>query len=330
MDREKIFSAAQAQNLTSLADLLNKEHPSPTLSLVLTESLLIACGSRELYNSHATPAGRKRKTLDEVIELLLIKGADVNSKGFEGRTALHHTAHLFPHNIETLIQAGAEVNVSTKTGWTPLMSAPASAAKLLLDAGANPNTANQNGETALHHCRSTTKAKLLLEHGALLEARTLHGETPIMFAARKGRLPMVRWFCHEPDLANALDDRGNDILLIAAQAGKLNVVRFLLKCGRNPHLYNEDAQDLLICSCQTDNPGLASLALEQGCDVNYQDTRGFSALMYCIESGFEKTIPLLLEAGADPSLENNDGQSAMSLADVSCRKSFSHLLNGNL
>jgi ankyrin repeat protein len=55
--------------------------------------------------------------------------------------------------VHQLIQGGASVNTSSKTGWTPLMLAALEGnlevVKSLLQAGAHPDTASQAGLTAL-------------------------------------------------------------------------------------------------------------------------------------------------------------------------------------
>lgn len=58
----------------------------------------------------------------EILELLLAKGADVNAKDDEGRTAL-----MLQFNdsatLQDLLNAGADVDARDKDGWTPLMYA---------------------------------------------------------------------------------------------------------------------------------------------------------------------------------------------------------------
>jgi ankyrin repeat protein len=67
----------------------------------------------------------------------------------------------------------------------------------LLDAGANPRTADNGGWTALHFAARQHNAALvraLLAHGALLDAQDAHGNTPLFRAVfnAAGRAEVVQ------------------------------------------------------------------------------------------------------------------------------------------
>ena len=59
--------------------------------------------------------------LNEIVELLIAKGADVNAKSDDGWTSLHDAASI-GHNeiVELLIAKGADVNAKNNYGNTPL------------------------------------------------------------------------------------------------------------------------------------------------------------------------------------------------------------------
>ncbi len=92
----------------------------------------------------------------EVVELLITRGADVNLGLLDDSTSLTHSA--FKGNIEVLkhlLQApGIRVNKRTKEGITALFYASkqghAEAAELLLNKGADPELADENGVAPLH------------------------------------------------------------------------------------------------------------------------------------------------------------------------------------
>ena len=78
------------------------------------------------------------------IELLVSKGANINAKGYDGRTPLH--VAVVGSNDDTvafLLSLGANVNAKNDQGWTPLHYAAGhstlSVVKLLLDKGASLN-----------------------------------------------------------------------------------------------------------------------------------------------------------------------------------------------
>ena len=91
-----------------------------------------------------------------------------------------------------LIDAGADVNTKDNNGETPLhknlrskvKNANASFAKLLIDAGADVNAKDNDGKTPLHNCKNGAKAQLLIDAGADVNAKDKGGDTPLHLSRR--------------------------------------------------------------------------------------------------------------------------------------------------
>ena len=138
-------------------------------------------------------------TTTETVEVLLESGADVTLKDKEGATVLHY-AVLNDNALETLpllVEAGADVNVCTlKYHESPLMYAREwffgrdeekgkQVMKLLLDAGADINTADDTGYTLLLYAAVNRKSDLLvflLEQGADRYRKSQDGKTALDYA----------------------------------------------------------------------------------------------------------------------------------------------------
>ena len=91
---------------------------------------------------------------DKYLELLIIKGADVDSRGFHFWTPLMVASKNGLVNIaEILIENGADINAMEFYGWTPLMIASSEGhyetVKLLLEKGADISLKSSTGQTAL-------------------------------------------------------------------------------------------------------------------------------------------------------------------------------------
>jgi ankyrin repeat protein len=92
---------------------------------------------------------------DEIVSILLDRGADVNAvDGTTGRTALHEAAeHGNLSTVEILLESGAEVDAKDIWGWTPLHRAATQGGRkvvyLLLDKGADYNLKASGKKTPL-------------------------------------------------------------------------------------------------------------------------------------------------------------------------------------
>jgi hypothetical protein len=146
---------------------------------------------------HAVQNGNR-----ELIQLLLSRGADVNSRNGSGETVLmmldeDATSDL----IWDLVNAGANVNGTDQAGNTPLIDA-----------------AYRNNVDAL---------KTLLEAGAKVECKNKEGQTALMMAASNGLINNVRALVLAGSVLNELDNEGKNALSYALESEHRVVIRFL-------------------------------------------------------------------------------------------------------
>lgn len=135
----------------------------------------------------------------EVVRSLVSLGAKVNEKNYGGETPLMLAEESYNNNANVeditkiLINAHAEVNARlSPIGNTPLLNAIERSrfgcVKILTDAGADVNMANNAGESPLHKAVAVGSIKIvdfLLSKNANIEASDANGMTPMHYACRR-------------------------------------------------------------------------------------------------------------------------------------------------
>ena len=105
----------------------------------------------------------------------------------------------------------------------------AAVVEALLKAGADPNTALPDGETALMTAARTGKVdavKFLLAHGANVNAKeTVRGQTALMWAAAEGNADVIRLLVASGADIQARSNGGFTALLFAAREGRIAAVK---------------------------------------------------------------------------------------------------------
>jgi ankyrin repeat protein len=150
---------------------------------------------RELHDSiDRTPlhvAALGCRDADVFKMLVNVCGIDLEARHCYGGTSLHSAAfNGIVFALRCLINAGADVNVADNNGNTPLHRAnDFDCAVLLLAAGANVCARDSNGRTALHCValvgNDIAAVHALLAAGAYLDAANLRGEIPRWTLARR-------------------------------------------------------------------------------------------------------------------------------------------------
>ena len=96
---------------------------------------------------------------ESCIRLLVLLGADVNSRQYHGQTPLHHAMAKGRVNVvAVLIEIGADLNAKMPTGDTPLFYAARYGYSDIIEElcmwGANVNAKRINGGSSLHYAAS--------------------------------------------------------------------------------------------------------------------------------------------------------------------------------
>ncbi len=241
-----------------------------------------------------------------VVEAALREGAPVDGRDSDGDTALMQCLNADVARV--LLRAGASPNTSNPDGWTPLLFASvrgdARLVAVLLKAGADPKAASKDGKTALALARQTGSkpvAALLENAGATAPASAAAAPSPA-FLRSLARIPA--------------DDR----LFDAVARGDLAGVRAALKAGARADDRNADGSGILASALNhpaglppgpKNLPAIVRALLRAGADANARANDGWTPLMYAANSGETECAALLLKAGARANDRTKNGQTAL-------------------
>jgi ankyrin repeat protein len=171
----------------------------------------------------------------------------------------------------------------------------------------------ENAYTPLHYAVNERRTKpavvaVLLEAGADVNARTAGalapGRTPLMIAANRGRLDLVRQLLAAGADLHAKAPTGIAALAEACWGGKKaaneDVVRELLAAGAKP-----DAE-ALVAAGRYGSPEMVRLLIAAGATVN-EVSRWGTALHFAVDEKRADTTEALLAVGADPTFRLPEG-----------------------
>jgi ankyrin repeat protein len=155
----------------------------------------------------------------EIVRALLDGSATTSLKGNQGWTPLHVVAEGGDYNsrddndaivAQLLLERGADVNVPDDDNQTPLHLAcyfgRVKVVQVLINAGANVDMKNDQGQSPLHVVSGgaydsqedgISVARLLVKHGADVNAQDNNHATPSYFASHYGRPMLLLYYADE-------------------------------------------------------------------------------------------------------------------------------------
>jgi transcription elongation factor Elf1 len=196
------------------------------------------------------------------VRLLLSSGSNVNGRDEEGKTPLHRAV------FDRIWLPGvmAERNVAMLMGADGHLAV----AKLLIQHGANVNATDKNGETPLHSAAFTNfdghAIRLLIASGANVNAKDHFGRTP---------------------------------LFVAASCTNTEVVEQLLDSGADISIKDKNGKTVLhVAAAETVSTEILQLLIRKGADVNAKDAGGSTPLDYAMSKGRWENAQTLVNHGA--------------------------------
>jgi ankyrin repeat protein len=231
-------------------------------------ALSVACEPGKQHDSSSANVSQNTSKVQRDIPVEL----SFNEKALIGAASLGQT-----RTVQDLIKRGVSVNTRNKFAETVLSLAArgghADTVKLLLDSGADPNSADREGVADSMH--------FLLDRGDNGNLVMKDGYTPLMWAAQNGHLKVVQIL-----LTGKADP--NKVSYYTRTTALINVA---------PH----------------DSGEITKLLIAHGADVNARNYDGRTALMEAAEVGNPKSVKVLLDAGTDLTIKDNMGKTVFDI-----------------
>ena len=179
---------------------------------------------------------------------------------------------------------------------------------LLLQAGADVNEADANGNTALIVAARMGQADIvrrLLEAGAGVDPANNAGLTALHMAVEAGNVGITGMLLEKAPQLDRLENGGFTPLSIAVHSDHVQLVEALLAAGANPNIAVSGTSRLsgltsLLAAVLHKQHGIVRLLLGAGADVDYVTSNGRNALLFAVQRNDAEMVDLLSRADANP------------------------------
>ena len=260
-------------------------------------------------NSHPLLSFAAGAGHDQVVQLLLDKGVDVNTQSDTDKSALKEAcSNSHVHIVHLLLDKGANVNARDMLGHTALQEACINGydqiVLMLLDRGADIHAQDGYYGNTLQAASSEGHdqiVQILLDRGIDINAQEGNFENALQAASARGHNQIVQILLDRRADINAQEE----LLGIALQAASCNgddkIVKLLLDRGADINAQGENYGNALQAASFGGHDQIIQLLLDRGADINAQGGEYGSALQAVFSSywGHDQTVQILLDRGAD-------------------------------
>jgi ankyrin repeat protein/penicillin V acylase-like amidase (Ntn superfamily) len=223
-------------------------------------------------------------------------------------TELYWAAYLGEsQKVRNLLENGADANVTTGIGTTPLMAATQAGhmdvVRYLLDSGAEIDLADRRGNTPLIAAVVFGQPDIaadLIKTGAKVQLANKSNLGPLHYSAANGDLDSTKLLLAEGADMEDKSELGWTALISAAFYGKTEVVKYLVSKGADLKAVDKYGNTALLVALLLKHSDVAKELIEAGSDVLVQNNEGKTPWSLASAAENKKVMQLLKEAGVKP------------------------------
>lgn len=244
----------------------------------------------------------------QIAQELLKEGARIDIADDSGAYPIHKAVRQGNHEtLRELIKADGDINVPDKYRFTPMHVACqlgwTKCVAILLEHHASVSNDSKANETPIGLAIEnghTAVVRALLAHDQSLEK---HCGRPLVQAARRGSIEMVKYLCERRVLMSYEDFLGQTALQKACISGRAGLVEYLLVEGAIPVDHKDKSQRTgLYFAAERGFLDVVDCLLRHGADKNSLDRRNETALFKPAGNGHTEVVNRLLEVGTDATI----------------------------
>lgn len=215
-------------------------------------------------------------------------------QGAENYNILIAASKGYSAEIERLLKKGADIEIETSEGATPLVLA-----------------VSNNNDLAV---------KTLIAHGAVVDKVTAGNETPLMIAAKNNFTNIAEQLIRAGADVNFKDIKSATPMHYAALYGYLVMTDLLIYYDADMNAQAFDGSTPLLGAVSAANEWVADLLIQRGADIEIKDYQGLSPFLLSAFYGDTVFMDMLSKHGANIHTLTKNGYNALDLAILSGSK----------
>lgn len=284
----------------------------------------VSLQQKKLNNAFLKAVNQKDfKKMQEFLD----KGADINTRDVDGRTALMYMCETGSWNdVKFFLDRKADISLSDPNGMMATHYAARNKNTETLNQWAmlpyvNMKRGDRTERTPLWHAIDASLPEnvdiCLYYDEPNADEYGLNGDTLITKAARKDRSVdlIERLLMYSVNGVNSHDSSGNSLLQIALQKNDKPLCDYLLRYKDiNVNTYNLSHFSPLMQAALNGDEKMVKALLQRGADVKCVDNFGNNVMIYAVQGENAQVVDMLASYGADLNCENKKGLFPLTVA----------------